>query len=298
MNNAGSENGSLTSRGCTSQVTPYPCSFAKREPAAAPHGARQKRPRRERPTILSNDFMPAQAVSHIRTIHAAAEPTAPSALCRRVARTVETRAPIPAGRHLCAQRLYRHHARDQGPRHLLQAERLHVHPPTLQAPRLCGRNRGRALDRQGFSRRAFLRPDLRLLAWRHAGERSMVRSRAARRNIRHAGARDRADRAHLVQSLRSTAASLRRRGYRASDTQAARADRLAASPRLHGPALGSAAGPPSQFPLGLPERARPRAALAHGRAARPPRAAARPAAPAREDMPRSNILADRLRAGG
>src|SRR5262249_56275692 len=47
MNNAGSENGSLTSRGCTSQVTPYPFSFAKREPAAAPHRARQKRPRRE-----------------------------------------------------------------------------------------------------------------------------------------------------------------------------------------------------------------------------------------------------------
>src|SRR5262249_16056558 len=112
----------------------------------------------------------------------------------------------------------------QGPRHLLQAERLHVHPPTLQAPRLCGRDRGRALDRQGFSRRAFLRPDLRLLAWRHAGERSMVRSRTARRNIRHAGARHRAARALLAQSLRSTAAPLRRGGYRAFDTQAARID--------------------------------------------------------------------------
>src|SRR5262249_44252412 len=102
----------------------------------------------------------------------------------------------------------------------------------------------------------------------------------------------------IWSKARSTAASLRRRGHRASDTQAARADRLAASPRLHGPALGSVAGPPSQFPLGLPERTRPRAALAHGRAARPARAAARPAAPAREDMPRSNVLADRLRAGG
>jgi hypothetical protein len=42
-----SENGSLTSRACTSQVTTYPCSFAKRVPAAAPHRATQKRPRRE-----------------------------------------------------------------------------------------------------------------------------------------------------------------------------------------------------------------------------------------------------------
>src|SRR5262245_51044372 len=47
MNSAGSENGSLTSRGCTSQVTSYPCSFAKGEPAAARHRGTQKQPRRE-----------------------------------------------------------------------------------------------------------------------------------------------------------------------------------------------------------------------------------------------------------
>ena len=51
---------------------------------------------------------------------------------------------------------------------------------------------------------------------------------------------------------------------------------------------------PPQLPLDLPDRARPRAALAHGRAARPPEAPARAAAARHEGLPRPHAVARRL----
>src|SRR2546430_12193298 len=122
----------------------------------------------------------------------------------------------------------------------------------------------------------------------------MVRIRAAHRGVRYADARHRPDGVDLVQGFRSAATPLRRRRYRASYSQAARSDRLAASACPHGVVLGSASGTSTQLPLGLSERARLRAALADGRTGRPPEGPVRASSSAREDLSGAPVLAGRL----
>ena len=96
------------------------------------------------------------------------------------------------------------------------------------------------------------------------------------------------------KALRPDAAPLRRCGYRASHSQATRSDRLAASACLHGVALGGTPGTSTQLPLGLPERARLRAALADGRTGRPPEDPVRASSSAGEDMSGAPVFAGRL----
>jgi hypothetical protein len=139
-----------------------------------------------------------RAVSHIRSIDTAAEPTAPSALAEAFyadALRELSKLGLPfllAGTY--AFSVYTGITRATKDLDILC--KPSDYPRILQRfqeHRLRRRNRGRALDRKSLPRRALLRPDLRLLARHHAGERSMVRARAARGHIRRTGARDRAD---------------------------------------------------------------------------------------------------------
>ena len=159
---------------------------------------------------------------------------------------------VPARRHLCGQRLYRHHPRR--PRISTSSAR----PATTRASSAISselghadRDRGRALARQGAQGRAFLRRDLRLVERHHAGRRrsgsrTRGRSRSSAAPVRIVGA----DRADLVEGLHPAPPPLRRRRRRARHPQAARPDRLAAAARLHGAALGGAADATSSTSAG------------------------------------------------
>ena len=66
------------------------------------------------------------------------------------------------------------------PRRLLQGRRLPARPLAFPEPRLCGRDRGRALARQGLQGQVLLRRDLRLLERHHAGRGRVVRATRGR----------------------------------------------------------------------------------------------------------------------
>ena len=80
-----------------------------------------------------------------------------------------------------------------------KAGRLPAHPPAFQGARLRHRDRGRALDREGPSRRLLLRRDLRLGRRGRHGHRPLVPGEPSGRALRRAGAAHAADRDDLVE---------------------------------------------------------------------------------------------------
>ena len=189
-------------------------------------------------------------------------------LCRGAARADQPRPAVPARRHLCGQRLYGHHA--ARPRTSTSSAR----PATTRASSAISRSsatpsRSRTSAGSARSSRASISSTSssppRTAPCRSAtpGSRTRARSRCSAAPVRIVGPTE----LDLVERLHPAAPPLRRRRRHARHAQAARPDRLAAPARLHGAALGGAAGAPHQFPLDLSDRARPHPALADGRAA-------------------------------